>query len=216
MAKERIDLKGKRFGKLTVIEKAPNKGVKTTWLCNCDCGNTTIARTNCLRKGQTKSCGCLITEVLKERNTRHGMYGIRLYRVWHSMKIRCYAENNSSYARYGGRGITICDEWLDFKNFYDWSIENGYIEDADFGECTLDRMDNDGNYCPENCRWISMKQQQRNKRSNHLITHNGETKTIAEWAEEFQISPSVINTRLYRGWNEIKALTTPLRKRGEG
>lgn len=214
MAK-RINLAGKRFEKLTVIERAPNKGVKTRWICSCDCGNTTVVYTNALVRGHTKSCGCLIAEVLRERDTNHGMYGTRLYRVWHNMKTRCRDKNNHAYARYGGRGIIICAEWLDFKNFYDWAMRNGYKEDAEYGECTLDRIDNNGDYCPENCRWVSMKQQQRNKSSNRLITHNGETKTIAEWSELLQIDSSVIKARLHRGWDENRALITPLRRRGK-
>lgn len=212
---KRIDLIGKRFGKLTVIEKAPNKGVKTRWLCSCDCGNTTIAHTNSLMRGHSKSCGCLISEILRERDTSHGMYGTRLYRVWNNMKIRCYNKKNHAYARYGGRGITVCTEWLDFKNFYDWAMKNGYKEDADYGDCTIDRIDNNGDYCPENCRWISMKQQQRNRGNNRLVTHNGETKTIADWSELLQIDSGVIRTRLYRGWDENRALTTPLRGSGK-
>lgn len=211
----RINLVGKRFGNLTVIEKASNKGVKTRWLCKCDCGNTVIVHTNSLMRDHTKSCGCLITDILKERNTTHGMYGIRLYRVWNNVKRRCYTKNTPSYARYGGRGIKVCDEWLDFENFYDWSMKNGYKEDADYGECTLDRIDNDGNYCPENCRWTSIKQQQRNKGTNHLITYNGETKTIVEWAEKLQVGSDVIRSRLYRGWDEIEAITKPLRGRSK-
>jgi hypothetical protein len=213
---KRIDLIGKRFGKLTVIEKAPNKGGKTRWLCSCDCGNTTIVPTNCLMRGHSKSCGCLISEILRERDTSHGMYGTRLYRVWNNMKRRCYTESTPSYARYGGRGITVCAEWHDFKNFHDWAVRNGYKEDADYGDCTIDRIDNNGDYCPENCRWVSMKQQQRNRGNNRLITHDGETKTVAEWSELLQMDSSVIKTRLYRGWDEDRALTTPLRKRGRG
>ena len=212
MAK-RINLAGMRFGKLIAIERSSNKGVKTRWLCKCDCGNTAIVPTNCLRRGKSKSCGCLISDVLTERNVRHGMYGTRLYRVWNNMKNRCYGENNPSYERYGGRGIAVCDEWLDFNNFYDWSIKNGYKEESNYGECTLDRIDNNGDYCPENCRWVSLGDQQRNKSSNHLITYNGETRSIVEWAELLQIDPSVIRTRLYRGWDEVSALTFPPRKR---
>lgn len=149
---------GKKYGRLEVI--GVQEGQKRKFQCQCDCGNMFFARPIDLEKGKVKSCGCIQREV-SENSVSHD----RLYHVWNSMKARCYYENSESYRNYGGRGISICDEWLkNYQSFKDWAYENGYDENAPRGECTIDRIDVNGNYEPNNCRWITNLEQQKNKR----------------------------------------------------
>ena len=159
------DLTGQRFGRLVVLERAENNmHRKTQWKCRCDCGNERVIEGNSLRRGVTKSCGCLHIEVFSAFNTTHGKEQSRLYSVWKGMKNRCSNPNHCAYKRYGGRGITICEEWLhDFQAFYDWASANGYDENAPRGQCTIDRIDNDKGYSPDNCRWVDMKIQRHNR-----------------------------------------------------
>lgn len=152
------NLVGKRFGKLTVIERAgESKSGNVKWLCECDCGNKTIVVGSFLKNGNTRSCGC--------GKIKHREKDKRLYSVWANMKNRCYNPHDIAYHIYGGRGIRVCDEWrTDFDAFKSWAIENGYDKDALYGKCTIDRIDVDGDYCPSNCRWVDMKTQAQNKR----------------------------------------------------
>lgn len=167
---------GKRFGRLVVLDKVSQKG-RATWLCACDCGEETVVSRTSLFSGKTKSCGCLERENRqavwsKSHNGRalkcghrSRRYNERLYNVWNGIKSRCTNPNVKCYSAYGGRGITVCDEWRnDFTVFQKWAIENGYDENAPFGECTIDRIDVNGNYEPANCRWVSMEVQRLNKR----------------------------------------------------
>ena len=190
------DLTGQRFGRLTVIERAcPEKKGKVYWICRCDCGNYSIVQSGNLKSGNTTGCGCMKIEGAKEANTTHGQTGTRLYKAWDSMRQRCNNPKKDHYKDYGGRGITVCDEWQnDFQAFYDWSMDNGYAENL-----TLDRIDADGNYCPENCRWATVKAQQNNRRNNHLITYNGETHTIAEWSEIVGVNRNTLKGRIRKG-----------------
>lgn len=153
-----IDLTGQRFGSLTVIERDFTKST-TAWKCQCDCGNECVVFSANLTRGHTKSCGCL--------RLKHGQYYQKIYWVWSSMKKRCYNSNHPTFKNYGARGIKVCDEWKNsFQSFYEWAIKNGYESGLKQGECTLDRIDVNGNYEPSNCRWVSMKEQQNNKRNN--------------------------------------------------
>ena len=159
------DLTGQRFGRLVVIGRAGHsKKREILWLCLCDCGKTTTVPGFNLRIGNTGSCGCLNSEMAKKRNTTHGKSRSRLYGVWSGMRQRCCNPSSPRYFQYGGRGILICDEWLhDFQAFYDWAMANGYDENAPRGQCTIDRIDNDKGYSPDNCRWVSMKVQRHNR-----------------------------------------------------
>lgn len=169
------DITGQRFGRLVVVERAEqNQGRKAMWECVCDCGKQTVVRGTNLNSGHTTSCGCLSDERIAKLNFSHGKRRTRLYRIWSSMKTRCYNPKDEHYARYGGRGITVCDAWRnDFQAFYDWAIANGYDENAAYGKCTIDRIDNDKGYYPDNCRWADMKTQNNNKSTKRKVKING-------------------------------------------
>ena len=175
-----IDLTGKRFGKLKVLGMAryPN------WLCLCDCGNKTIAWSGNLNNGHTRSCGCLVK--------KHGMVYTSEYRTWHSLKHRCLNPKSEMYKIYGGRGITICPRWLhSFENFY-----------ADMGKKpttlhTIDRIDNNKGYSPENCRWATWKEQANNRRNRTSVKFNSQTKSVSEWAEIYHIPQNTLWNRIY-------------------
>ena len=163
---KKINLVGQRFGRLTVVSPAPNKGNRTTWNCVCDCGRHVVARTACLRNGESKSCGCLKKDNAKEYHTTHGGTYTRLYTIWKGLRMRCFSSTNSDFLNYGGRGITVCDEWEnDFTAFRDWALSHGYREDL-----SIDRIDVNGNYEPSNCRWATAKEQNNNKRNSRKAT----------------------------------------------
>ena len=189
------DFRGQRFGRLTVIEKAEKTHMSTRWRCKCDCGNEITVIAQNLKRGHTMSCGCYRDEVRPKQQFKHGYRHSRIYSVYSNIKDRCYNPNNPRYYRYGGRGISLCTEWLDDpKAFCDWAYANGYKEDVKYGECTIDRIDNDKGYSPDNCRIVGLDIQANNTSKTKHITHNNETKTITEWSNYFGIPRS----KLYR------------------
>lgn len=202
-----IDITGKRFGRLTILKKAEKKnGKKLFWLCKCDCGLTKEIDGDPIRRGAVVSCGCYSRERTSIRmsqiSTTHGMSNTNIWWRWAGMRERCTNKKTNNYKNYGGRGIKVCDRWLTFENFYE-DMKAGYSAGL-----SLERIDNNGNYEPGNCRWATRKEQMRNYRRNRLITHKGETKTLQEWSESTGLKSSTIRMRLstYK-WSPNDALT---------
>lgn len=196
----KMDLTGQQFGRLTVLcdsgERYSDGGIM--WTCQCSCGNFINVKTSNLTSGHTKSCGCLLK--------KHGESNCLLYYIWRNMKNRCNNANNQEFHNYGARGITVCQEWMDsYEVFREWAMQNGYGEGL-----SIDRIDVNGNYEPSNCRWVSMKAQQNNRRNNHYVTIDGITHTIAEWSEIYGTKPYLIYGRIGDGWSEYDAITTPV------
>ena len=199
--RERIEVTpGQRFGRLTVIREAERQHGHRYILCRCDCGNEKSINLNSLVKGMSNSCGCYRREFIANRNYKHGLTKRetkieRLYTIWSGMKYRCCDPNGKGYHNYGGRGITVCDEWInDYTAFKEWSLNNGYAEDL-----SIDRIDNDKGYSPDNCRWTTMKVQANNTRVNHRVTYQGETHTLSEWGDILGMSDDLISRRLREG-----------------
>lgn len=212
----RSDLTGQKFGRLIVIKRAgASKDRHILWECQCECGNTTVVMSKSLKNGDTKSCGCLLNEVMTKGggNYKHGGSPTktkpnRLYGIWAGMLNRCHNRNNKAYSYYGGCGITVCKEWRqNFDAFRDWATANGYCKNL-----TIDRVDNNGDYCPENCRWATIKEQNSNKRNNRLLTYNAETRTLTEWAKIIGITKWALSWRIRNGWSIEKALETNKRR----
>ena len=192
-----IDISGQKFNKLTAIRPVGRKHSEVVWECECECGKLVNVTSYSLRKGYTKSCGCLKEEILKVVNKTHGLSYSRMRIPYTNMKTRCYNPNYSLFHRYGGRGITVCDDWLGpdgLQNFCDWALANGYDESK-----TIDRIDNDGGYSPENCRWTTAEVQSNNRISNRFITNNGVTKTLSRWAKEMGMDPRTLRYRIEKG-----------------
>ena len=180
---------------LTMIEDSFTKDGRRWALFQCECGNKKYIRVANVSSGSTRYCGCHYGKNNhKTRNKKHGDTNTRLYSIWSSLKKRCKDKQNPNY---GGRGITYCKEWEQYEAFKKWSLENGYNE-----KLTIDRIDVNKGYCPENCRWISPKEQANNKGNNIRITLNGETKTLAQWCEHFNVPYSRMRVRLSRGWKK--------------
>lgn len=178
MSGQAVDMVGQRIGRLTVISRAENtRQNKAQWLCKCDCGNRIVVSRRHLKDSSTNSCGCLQREVAKTTRTLHGQKNTRLYRIWVGIKDRCLNPNSKYWDRYGGRGISVCEEWKVFSKFYDWAISNGYQE-----HLTIDRINNDGWYSPQNCRWATYSEQENNRSNNVHVTIDGATHTVAEWS----------------------------------
>lgn len=211
------NLIGKRFERLTVIERVSSplnrKGKCIDWLCVCDCGKQKVLSSEVLTHGKSKSCGCLLREISKRRNYKHGETKTHLYSIWSGMRERCYKEKCASYEHYGKRGIRVCDEWNGnngYVNFAKWAKENGYSDNLSRWEQSIDRIDVNKDYSPDNCRWVTNTVQQNNKRTNYRITVKGETHTIAEWSRIKGFSNSTIANRLRRGMSDENAVETPL------
>ncbi len=197
------DISGRRFGRLSVTRQAGvGKFGKRLWLCLCDCGKQTTIATGALTTGNTTSCGCWKLEVTGDAHRTHGQSRTAEYRIWCLMRSRCGDETNEDYPGYGGRGIKVCSEW---QGSYERFI-------ADVGKrprpgMSINRIDNDGNYEPGNVCWSTQKEQCRNKRSNHMLTHNGETMCLSAWAERGGIDQRLLWKRIKRGWSLARALT---------
>lgn len=210
--KKAQDLTGQKFGKLSVLsfDHRDTESRKRFWKCLCDCGNTIIVYQNHLKSGHTKSCGCLHSR--QDTNLKHGccrrkVPKERIYRIWSGIKSRCLDKNCKAFSKYGGRGISICDEWLNFETFKKWAANNGYEDNL-----TIDRINVNGNYEPSNCRWATQKEQANNRRNSTYITFNGETHTLSEWETITGISQKVIYSRINKlHWTIEDSLTKPIR-----
>ena len=191
----KIDLTGNRYGRLTVLQEdgKTNHG-DLRWLCKCDCGNIKTITGSKLKRGWTKSCGCIQKEWASRNMSTHKMSNTTLYNVWLRIKSRCYYPKNNRYHRYGGRGIKMCPEWLDFTNFYNWSMNNGYKEGL-----TIERIDIDKDYEPSNCCWIPLEEQARNKSNTVWRTYQSRRMCMAQFSRETGISINVIRNRLKKG-----------------
>lgn len=195
----------KKFGKLSIIECIGNdENNEKLYKCKCDCGNEVIAKYKLLRFNHTKSCGCIFKNMLILRNKTHGLKYTREYGIWCNIKKRCYNKKSKAYYNYGGRGIKMCDRWLDkFENFFE-----------DMGNCiinngSIERIANNLGYFKENCRWATMLEQNNNKRNNIKLTYNSKTMTILEWSKLLGISKGLIAGRYHRGWSIDRILNTP-------
>lgn len=205
---------GKRFGKLVVVsEGTKRKGDRQSrWICQCDCGNTTHPINGYdLRNGHTQSCGCLHKETMSKNKTTHGKSKTKAYNIHQGIKARCFNPKERFYGSYGGRGITVCDEWKDdFQAFYDYVSKLPHFDEEGY---SLDRMNNNGNYEPGNVRWATSSEQGNNKRNCHKIEFNGKTHSITEWSKQTGIKRETIYYRLKHGWTNEKILTTKVKGR---
>lgn len=211
---DKYDLTGKIFGRLKVIKYSHTNKQGRIWECLCQCGKTSYVSIGALNSGNTKSCGCIPSELTAKRNRENKKYKnkteFKLKEKLRHMVQRCHKEYSDCYHDYGGRGIQVCDEWQDkefgFENFYKWSMENGYKDGL-----TIDRIDNDGDYSPDNCRWIDAKKQANNKRNNVYVEIDGVTHTVSEWAEIKGLERKTLEWRVRKGWDK-KDLFKPPRK----
>lgn len=182
------------------------------WLCLCSCGQTVITNAHNLKSGHTQSCGCLQKERTSITSKIHGKSKTRLYHIWSSMRERCNNPKQKYYEYYGGKGIKVCDEWQNYSVFEQWAFSNGYSPTARRYECTIDRINVNKGYSPDNCRFVSQTIQSNNASSNVLISYNGKTQTRAQWAKEIGVSPAVLRDRITRyNWSVERALITLLR-----
>ena len=194
------DLTGKTFGRLNVLGPVRSEHGTIVWLCRCSCGTEKEFYGSNLKTGNVESCGCLALEL----KTKHGLHGTPEYNVWKGMTKRCTNPNEKNYVNYGGRGITVCTRWKDFSNFI------SDMGDRPYPKATIERIDNEKGYSPDNCCWTTYKVQNNNSRHNHLITFRGETHTMSEWADITGIPYYALRGRRSRGWCAERALTQPL------
>ena len=208
------DITGQKKGRLTAIRytgRNTKTGHNAIWLFRCDCGNYVERPRVMLNYSKTPSCGCYVKDHASQLNKTHGGRNERLYLVWMDMRRRCYDEKDANYFRYGGRGIKVCDQWKDYATFREWANKNGYDPVAVSHQCTLDRINVNGNYSPENCRWVDSKVQCNNKRNNKRIEYMGETHTLSEWADKFNLRYGLVARRINAGWEPERAFTQPAR-----
>lgn len=195
---------GSKFGRLTVLASAPAKNKKSRWLCRCECGKEKAIQSYYLQTNRTRSCGCLSVDTSTILNTTHGMAYTRTYTIWSTMRARCNNPYHKKYHRYGGRGISVCDSWNDYELFL-----------ADMGEApigySIDRINNNGNYSPSNCRWATAKEQANNTRRNVWLTWAGKTLSIADWAIALKVNGATLYQRFHKGWDTERILTQPIR-----
>lgn len=193
-----FDLTGKRFGRWTVLKRAENAGGRVRYVCLCDCGERRKVLAQNLTNGRSESCGCSNREKaasrMQKQATTHGESKTRLYSTWKAMRVRCNAKNGRDVKLYSGRGIKVCEEWNKFEPFRDWAMSHGYRDDLE-----IDRIDNNGNYEPSNCRWATRTEQVRNRQNTYTETINGETKSVAEWCEIFGYPYYIGSSRHQRG-----------------
>lgn len=192
------DLTGKTYGRLAVIGLSPKKsGRKSFWVCSCECGNKKLIRSDSLKDGSVQSCGCLKKEMDKVNlsTVRHSESHTRLHNIWLGIKKRCLNPKDAGYKRYGGRGITMCDEWAQsYEAFRDWANNNGYA-----GNLTIERIDVNLGYSPKNCTWIPFIEQANNRQGTIWVEWNGEVQNLRQWADELGIKYSTLNGRYHRG-----------------
>lgn len=205
------NLIGQKYGMLTVMEKLDpfiDKGgrKRQKYRCVCDCGNTHDVEIHHLLSGKIKSCGCLRNNP-NPRNNSHPFVGTRIYQIWGNMVNRCTNPNNPAYKDYGGRGIAVCNEWRDFKEFHRWAVENGYSDSLQ-----IDRIDNDRGYYPDNCRWADRVTQANNKRTNVIVEIEGKKDTLKNIARKYGIDYKVLHRRISLGWTLDRAIHQPVRK----
>lgn len=196
MGIHRLDLSGQRFGRLTAIEMVgPDRYKQIVWRCLCDCGNEAFVSASRLYRGVVRSCGCLRRDTTRINKTIHGHRYERLYGIWKRMNNRCHLESDSAYNNYGGRGISVCDDWRNsYDDFRDWSYENGYADDL-----SIDRIDNSRGYSPENCRWADSFTQANNTRRSRYITYGGITHSISEWSRLLDVHKATLRYRVDHG-----------------
>ena len=206
------DLTGKRFGRLIVLKLSNTQIPKANrrWDCICDCGNEVTTVGSNLVTGHTKSCGCLNIEAARNRKLVHGKTNTKIHSVWNEMKQRCNNPNAGKFPQYGGRGISVCKEWSDnFLSFFSWATENGYKEGL-----SIDRINPDGNYEPDNCRWTTNKVQCNNKTNNRIYEIDGLSYTLQQLADISGINNGTIRSRLKRGWDIKKSIYLPVERGG--
>lgn len=202
------DLSGKRFGRLVVLKKA-----RGGWDCLCDCGERRVNSSHALACGASKSCGCLSLEGLLERITKHGMHGTRIYTIWDGIIQRCTNPKNRSFSRYGGRGITVCPEWLTFEGFRDDMLESylSHVDEFGVANTSIERKNNSKGYSLENCTWATRREQQNNMGSNVTLRHpDGRKMSLSQWAVGLQVSRNTLDHRRKNGWSDREILTTPI------
>lgn len=203
--------KGDQYSLLTVVKEVERKNAPGRQVfCQCECGKKKIVSFRDLKRGNVKSCGCLKNYSTENNENFHNMSNTRLYAIWSDMKHRCLNENNIRYKRYGGRGISVCEEWLEFKNFYEWAKSSGYKD-----ELTLDRVDNNKGYSPRNCKWSTQKEQAWNRSTTFKVERNGVSKSLREWCRLENVPFNMVYRRLRRGWDIEDALRIPPIPKGQ-